>query len=53
MNFAGDLELGGRLADAFGYAGYSGEVALEGSLAASAAALFGNATDAAARRPAT
>jgi hypothetical protein len=46
VNLAGDLTLSGRLADAFGYAGYSGDVHVEGSLAASAAALFGHATDA-------
>ena len=45
VNFAGDLEVSGRLADAFGYAGHSGNVELEGSLSASAAALFGRATD--------
>ncbi len=45
VNFAGDLEVGGRLADAFGYAGHSGNVELEGSLSASAAALFGRAND--------
>ena len=46
VSFAGDLTLDGRMAEAFGYAGYSGEVALEGSLAASAALLFGDASDA-------
>ncbi|MDA0158888.1 PKD domain-containing protein [Solirubrobacter ginsenosidimutans] len=46
VNLAGDLQLDGRLADAFGFAGYSGDVHVEGSLAASAAALFGRATDA-------
>src|SRR5262249_46280865 len=45
VNLAGDLTLSGRLADAFGYAGYSGDVHVEGSLAGSAAALFGHATD--------
>jgi PKD domain len=45
VNFAGDLEVSGRLADAFGYAGHSGNVELEGSLSGSAAALFGRATD--------
>ena len=45
VSFAGRLQLDGRLADAFGYAGYSGEVDLEGSLAASPAALFGHASD--------
>jgi hypothetical protein len=44
VNFAGELEVSGRLADAFGYTGHSGNVELEGSLSASAAALFGHAT---------
>ena len=43
VNFAGTLDLTGRLADAFGYAGYASGVDLEGTLAGSAAALFGRA----------
>jgi hypothetical protein len=46
VNFQGDLHLDGRLADAFGYAGWSGDIGLEGSLGASPALLFSHATEA-------
>ena len=43
VSLRGSLHLDGRLADAFGYAGWSGDVALTGTVGASPALLFGHA----------